>query len=121
MIELINASGGPVSIHRMEERTIRLVNERARVTPITKELKMRNRFDGLAGCGLGIFAIAVVSGVLFILMEVFAYNVYRLTGIDIPWYGDLAGAVFLNCLNVPVALVLWICELAGYLPTPIFG
>jgi hypothetical protein len=51
----------------------------------------------------------------------FDYSFYRLFGKDLPWYVDLVGGLVLNAINIPVAVILWICEHADVLPTPVFG
>ena len=76
----------------------------------------------MRGCSLVAFAYFVIISALWWLAAVcFDYSFNRLFAKDLPWYMDLIGGLVLNAINIPVAVILWICEHADVLPTPVFG
>lgn len=63
--------------------------------------------------------ITIIIGIFFIVSKMFEYSLWCTFGKDIPWYGDLLGAVLLNGLNFPIFGISIIAKMCG-IETPFF-
>lgn len=79
---------------------------------------MKNKSDfnfGLLAIGSTILIIygAIVIGILLIIAKMFEYSLWCIVEKDIPWYGDILGAILLNGANLPVFGICLITRMCG--------
>lgn len=79
-------------------------------------MKNKSNFDfGLLAIGSTLLIIygAIIGIIFFIITKMFEYSLWCTIGKDIPWYGDLLGAILLNGVNFPVFGICLIARMCG--------
>lgn len=75
---------------------------------------MRDYATVAGGCIGALFLMAVAVLALFGVTCAFEYNLYSITGHEVPWFLDLLGAIIFNGVNILVFTICVIARACGY-------